>query len=103
MKCSGTLALTVDGRGFASKISAGQAEDNFSSSECASCGACVQARPTSALMEKSVKQLGKPERSVTTTCAYCGVGCAFKAEMKGRTAGPHGAGRTARPIAATAA
>jgi len=79
----GTLALTVDGRGFASLISAGTREDDFLSSECVSCGACVQACPTSALMEKSVKQLGKPERSVITTCAYCGVGCTFRAEMKG--------------------
>jgi formate dehydrogenase major subunit len=79
----GTLALTVDGRGFASKISAGTVEDDFLSSECVSCGACVQACPTSALMEKSVKQHGKPERSVVTTCAYCGVGCTFRAEMRG--------------------
>jgi formate dehydrogenase major subunit len=79
----GTLALTVEGRGFASAISAGQSIDDFLSSECVSCGACVQACPTSALMEKSVKQMGKPERSVITTCAYCGVGCTFRAEMKG--------------------
>ena len=79
----GTLALSVDGRGFASAISAGQAGDDFLSSECVSCGACVQACPTSALMEKSVKELGKPERAVVTTCAYCGVGCTFRAEMRG--------------------
>ena len=79
----GTLALTVQGRGFASAISAGQSDDDFLSSECVSCGACVQACPTSALMEKSVKQHGKPERSVITTCAYCGAGCTFRAEMKG--------------------
>ena len=79
----GTFALTVDGRGFASMISAGQTGDDFLSSECVSCGACVQACPTSALMEKSVKELGKPERAVVTTCAYCGVGCTFRAEMKG--------------------
>lgn len=79
----GTFALTVDGRGFASAISAGTDSDDFLSSECVSCGACVQACPTSALMEKSVKQMGKPERSVVTTCAYCGVGCTFRAEMKG--------------------
>ena len=79
----GTFALTVDGRGFASAISAGTKADDFLSSECVSCGACVQACPTSALMEKSVKQMGKPERSVVTTCAYCGVGCTFRAEMKG--------------------
>ncbi len=79
----GTFALTVDGRGFASKISAGQKGDDFLSSECVSCGACVSACPTSALMEKSVKEIGKPERAVITTCAYCGVGCTFRAEMRG--------------------
>lgn len=79
----GTFALTMDGRGFASKISAGQAGDNFLSSECVSCGACVQACPTATLQEKAVKEIGKPERAVITTCAYCGVGCTFRAEMRG--------------------
>jgi formate dehydrogenase major subunit len=79
----GTFALTVDGRGFASVISAGQKTDNFLGSECVSCGACVQACPTAALNEKSVIEIGKPERSVLTTCAYCGVGCTFRAEMRG--------------------
>ena len=36
-------------------------------------------------MEKSVVELGQPEHSVVTTCAYCGVGCNFKAEMQGDT------------------
>src|SRR6187399_843396 len=79
----GTFALTIDGRGFASKVSAGQSADNFLGSECVSCGACVQACPTATLQEKSVKAIGKPERSVVTTCAYCGVGCTFRAEMRG--------------------
>ncbi len=79
----GTLALTIDGRGFASMVSAGQTGDDFLSSECVSCGACVQACPTATLQEKSVKEIGKPERSVVTTCAYCGVGCTFRAEMRG--------------------
>jgi formate dehydrogenase major subunit len=78
----GTFALTIDGRGFDSKVSAGMAE-NFLDSECVSCGACVQACPTATLMEKSVIEIGQPEHSVVTTCAYCGVGCAFKAEMRG--------------------
>src|SRR6187399_2816520 len=79
----GTFALTIEGRGFASKVSAGQAADNFLGSECVSCGACVQACPTATLQEKSVKAIGKPERAVVTTCAYCGVGCTFRAEMRG--------------------
>ena len=78
----GTFALTIQGRGFESKVSAGMAEA-FIESECVSCGACVQACPTATLMEKSVIEIGQPEHSVVTTCAYCGVGCNFKAEMRG--------------------
>lgn len=78
----GTFALTIEGRGFDSKVVASQ-NDAFMDSECVSCGACVQACPTSTLMEKSVIDAGLPEHSVVTTCAYCGVGCSFKAEMKG--------------------
>jgi formate dehydrogenase major subunit len=78
----GTFALTIQGRGFESKVSAGM-DEPFLTSECVSCGACVQACPTATLMEKSVVELGQPEHSVITTCAYCGVGCSFKAEMRG--------------------
>ncbi|WP_386080875.1 formate dehydrogenase subunit alpha [Vreelandella sp. F11] len=78
----GTFALTIDGRGFDSKVSAGQ-NDAFMDSDCVSCGACVQACPTATLMEKSVIDHGVPDRSVVTTCAYCGVGCSFEAQMKG--------------------
>ena len=78
----GTLALTVQGRGFASKIAASQNE-SFVDSECVSCGACVEACPTAALSEKPLAELGPPVRSVTTTCAYCGVGCSFNAELNG--------------------
>ena len=77
----GTFALTIDGRGFASRVATGA--ENFFDSECVSCGACVQACPTATLMEKSVIAHGVPDRSIDTTCAYCGVGCSFKAEMKG--------------------
>ncbi|MYZ49606.1 formate dehydrogenase subunit alpha [Propylenella binzhouense] len=80
----GTFALTIAGRGFDSRVSAGMMEP-FLGSECVSCGACVQACPTATLTEKSVIEIGQPEHSVVTTCAYCGVGCAFKAEMRGNT------------------
>ncbi|MGH1355518.1 MAG: formate dehydrogenase subunit alpha [Thalassovita sp.] len=79
----GTFALTIEGRGFESRVSAGASFDDFLSSDCVSCGACVQACPTATLQEKSVIEMGTPDRSVVTTCAYCGVGCSFKAEMQG--------------------
>jgi len=78
----GTFALTIDGRGFDSKVSPSQNQP-FMDSECVSCGACVQACPTATLMEKSVIDNGQPEHAIVTTCAYCGVGCSFRAEMKG--------------------
>ncbi len=78
----GTFALTIEGRGFESRVSPGLHE-HFMGSECVSCGACVAACPTATLTEKSVIAIGQPEHSVVTTCAYCGVGCSFKAEMRG--------------------
>lgn len=78
----GTFALTIQGRGFESKVSASQ-NDSFMDSECVSCGACVQACPTATLSENTLIQKGQAEHSVVTTCAYCGVGCSFRAEMQG--------------------
>jgi formate dehydrogenase major subunit len=78
----GTLALTIQSRGFDSKVSASQ-DNTFMDSECVSCGACVQACPTATLSEKTLIEKGQAEHSVVTTCAYCGVGCSFRAEMKG--------------------
>ena len=78
----GTFALTIQGRGFDSKVSPSQNQD-FLSSECVSCGACVQACPTATLIEKKVVEIGTPDRAIVTTCAYCGVGCTFRAEMRG--------------------
>ncbi|MDO5504862.1 MAG: formate dehydrogenase subunit alpha, partial [Pseudoxanthomonas suwonensis] len=80
----GTFALTIEGRGFDSKVAAGQ-DQPLLESECVSCGACVQACPTATLMEKSIVELGQPQRSEVTTCAYCGVGCSFRAELQGDT------------------
>jgi len=78
----GSFALTIASRGFGSKVAA-SAGESFMASECVSCGACVQACPTTALREKTVIAMGPPQRTVLTTCAYCGVGCSLKAELRG--------------------
>jgi formate dehydrogenase major subunit len=78
----GTFALTIDGRGFESQIVAG-ADVPFFESDCVSCGACVAACPTASLVESEVARQGLPTRVVETTCAYCGVGCSLRAELKG--------------------
>ena len=79
----GTFALTIQGRGLESRVAASQ-DQPFLESECVSCGACVEACPTGALMEKSVISVAAlPQRAVATTCAYCGVGCSLVAEVTG--------------------
>ena len=78
----GTFALTIEGRGFGSRVAAGS-NGSFLDSPCVSCGACVQVCPTATLTENTIIELGQPRRTVLTTCAYCGVGCTFKAEMQG--------------------
>ncbi|MBV1878010.1 MAG: formate dehydrogenase subunit alpha [Pseudomonadales bacterium] len=80
----GTFALSIESRGFEAKVSAGQ-NQSFADSDCVSCGACVAACPTATLTENTIIKSGQAEHSVITTCAYCGVGCAFKAEMRGNT------------------
>ena len=55
----GTFALTVENKGFESKVVASQGE-GFLGSECVSCGACVQACPTASLIEKKVVETGTP-------------------------------------------
>jgi len=78
----GTFALTIEGRGFGSRVAAG-ANGSFFDSPCVSCGACVQVCPTATLTENTIIEFGQPRHTVLTTCAYCGVGCSFKAEMQG--------------------
>jgi formate dehydrogenase major subunit len=83
----GTHALTMFGRGFSVRPTAGggpliSEPEAFATSNCVSCGACVKECPTGALTEKTVLERGVPTRMVRTTCAYCGVGCAFDAGVR---------------------
>jgi formate dehydrogenase major subunit len=65
-------------RGDATRIRPGEAP-TLLTSECVSCGACVDTCPTGALEDQSVIKSGLPVHWTRTTCPYCGVGCEMKA------------------------
>ncbi len=72
----GKNVLSFSQRGIASYIVAGI--DHWDDSECDGCGECVQLCPTGALVEKPHREeinLERVEKTVRTTCPYCGVGC----------------------------
>ena len=78
----GTFALAYAGRGFGTRIVAG-IDSSFAESACVSCGACVQTCPTGALDEAAFRARETIDHTVTTTCAYCGVGCSLQAHERG--------------------
>jgi len=70
----GEMILGMSGRGFATNIIKGF-DTTFDESACVSCGACVQTCPTEALTDKFETKTLIPDKTVRTTCTYCGVGC----------------------------
>lgn len=77
----GTFALSYAGRGWGTKIIAGR-DGSFTDSACVSCGACVNTCPTSALDEEAFRAKETIDRTVTTTCGYCGVGCSLEVHVR---------------------
>lgn len=51
-------------------------------SGCKFCAACVDVCPVGALMERPSLWKGAPDRTVTTICPYCGVGCQLNLDIK---------------------
>jgi formate dehydrogenase major subunit/formate dehydrogenase alpha subunit len=77
----GRFVWGVGQRGHETRIIAG-ADSHLLEARCESCGACVAVCPTGALDHKMSIGLGSPDRVVTTTCSYCGVGCQFNLHVK---------------------
>ena len=77
----GRFVWHLAGRGIDAHIVAGNGTDMLSA-RCESCGACVAYCPTGALDNKMSVTLGSPDRVVTTTCTFCGVGCNLDLNIK---------------------
>ena len=77
----GRFVWSLAERGIDTHIVAG-ADTTMLEARCESCGACVAYCPTGALDNKMSIDMGKPDKLVTTTCTYCGVGCQFDLNVK---------------------
>jgi formate dehydrogenase major subunit len=57
-------------------------DDPMGNSTCVSCGECVQACPTGALMPARDAAMPVPDKQVESVCPYCGVGCQLTYNIK---------------------
>jgi formate dehydrogenase major subunit len=57
-------------------------DDPMGSSTCVACGECVQACPTGALAPANDAYLVKIDKTVSSVCPYCGVGCQLTYHVK---------------------
>ncbi len=77
----GSFILGMSGRGYDVKVIAGN-DTGFEEANCVSCGQCVFECPVAALEEPGTRLFGLPDRTVNTTCSYCGVGCSLDVNIK---------------------
>ena len=75
-------------RGFNTKVTP-FGDTPYIESDCVFCGNCVSVCPTGALTEKPMRGQGRrwELKKVRTTCPFCGTGCNFDLNVKGRQGG----------------
>ena len=76
----GNDVIGRSGKGYATRI-AFDLDDPMGESSCVTCGECVAACPTGALVNRPIRDVPiRPRqelKSVESVCPYCGVGCAL--------------------------
>jgi formate dehydrogenase alpha subunit len=77
----GRFVWWLASRGADLRIVAGT-DTTMIEARCESCGACAAYCPTGALRDRTAAAGERADQLVTTTCAYCGVGCQFDLNVK---------------------
>ena len=73
--------IGMSGRGASAEITF-DFNDPMGASTCVTCGECVQACPTGALMPATTENSTDYDREVKSVCPYCGVGCLLSFKIK---------------------